>query len=896
MKPLKLELQAFGPFVDRQVIDFEKLSEKGTFLIKGSTGSGKTTIFDAMLFALYGESTGEVYLKNVSAKGKGKGGKIGRNDLEDWRCTQAPPELATFVSFLFETHGRRYVFKRFIEQKGTKLVPKYEAGEMDEDGNVIPFFSNPKETALGDKAEELIGLTRDQFRQVVFLPQGQFERFLIAPSDEKEGILKKIFGTERWSEYSECFYKTAKTRVDALNNEKAEIDNSLSEAGAGTLEELADIISGLRDEKAAAEEEHKAFDGEKKQEDLNRDMRLAERFRPLHELEKNREMLAGQKKEIDEKKEAYSLAEKAESFRGVIADHEKAADEYGRRVEALKKSEASLPGAEEKVRKAQEEKAGHEADSPVEELQKKIGEYEAKKPFYDKYGDLETTLKKAEADKKNASKDVEVAETKRTEANASVERAVKAFKDADKAAGDCLDRYLLGIYGEIADKLVDGEACPVCGNKEHPAPAKKIPGSVSKADVDRKDKEREAAKHSWDSAEESKKSAVENWESKKKILEEKNLAFSAARSELDAASENLIEGVDDTEALNALIEKCRSDISEYAKKAEELEKNLTDAVKDHAALVQRISQETEESDAAKKALDAVSEKLGAALREKGYAGISEAKEALKSEDERRRMHKEIVEYETKCSDNERELSAKRKELEGKTEPDASAFEDRQREITAELNEYNRTHSAICSRIEELTKKKVRLDKKSEHYLSEIGEAESDLSFARTLRGDSSIGLQRYVLAVMFEQVIGYANEMLANVHGGRYRLCRTDERGSKNKRGLELKVHDSRSPDKAGRNVSMLSGGEKFLVSLALSIGMSTVAQKTGVRIEALFIDEGFGTLDDESIADAMMILEGVRESSGMIGIISHVQLLESVIPTHLEVVKTDKGSYVELK
>lgn len=896
MKPLKLELQAFGPFVEKQVIDFEKLSEKGTFLIKGSTGSGKTTIFDAMLFALYGESTGEVYLKNVSTRGKGKGGKIGRNDLEDWRCTQAPPELDTFVSFSFETHGHKYVFKRILRQKTVNLAASYEAGEIDEDGNVIPFFENPKDGALSDKAEELIGLTKEQFRQVVFLPQGQFERFLIAPSDEKEGILKKIFGTERWSAYSERFYENAKSRVDALKTEKTEIDNSLSEAGVGTLEELARLITELGEEKTVAEEAHKAFEGEKKQEDLNRDMRLAERFKPLHELEENRETLASQKKEIDEKREAYSLAEDAETVRAVISDHEKAANELDRRENALRDSKAGLPDAEEKVKKAQEEKEGHDANSPVEELQKRIGEYETKRPFYERYRELEAAFRIADEEKTAASEDADVAEARKKEADKAAEEAIKAFEDADKEARDYRERYALGIYGEIAEQLVDGKACPVCGSETHPAPAAKIPGSVSKEDVNLKEEERESAKRGWDSAETSRKSAVDDWESKKKVLEEKGLAYASAKSDLDAASENLIEGVSDTDALNGLIEKCRTGITEYSEKSEELADRLTDAIKAQSGLVQRITQETEERDAAKSILDDVSEKLEAALKEKGYAGISEAKEALRSEEERRLLHKEIVEYETKCKDNERDLSAKRRELEGETEPDASSFDERQKEISAEMNEYNRTHSAICSRIEELTNKKDRLDKKNGHYLSEIGEAESDLSFARTLRGDSSIGLQRYVLAVMFEQVIGYANEMLANVHGGRYRLCRTDERGSKNKRGLELKVHDSRSPDKVGRNVSMLSGGEKFLVSLALSIGMSTVAQKTGVRIEALFIDEGFGTLDDESIADAMMILESVRQSSGMIGIISHVQLLESVIPTHLEVVKTDKGSYVELK
>ena len=186
-----------------------------------------------------------------------------------------------------------------------------------------------------------------------------------------------------------------------------------------------------------------------------------------------------------------------------------------------------------------------------------------------------------------------------------------------------------------------------------------------------------------------------------------------------------------------------------------------------------------------------------------------------------------------------------------------------------------------------------LQKKWAHFDAEIQEAEDDLAFARKLRGDTGLGLQRYVLAIMFNQVIGEANRMLEKVHGGRYHLYRSDEKGAGNKRGLELKVHDNRSPDTEGRSVAMLSGGEKFLVSLSLSIGMSTVAQKTGVQIEALFIDEGFGTLDDGSIADAMDILESVRRSSGMIGIISHVRLLESNIPTHLAVKKTNAGSTI---
>lgn len=894
MKPLKLELQAFGPYVEKQTIDFEKLSEKGMFLIKGSTGSGKTTIFDAISFALYGESTGEVYLKKAS--GAGKGGKIGRNDLEDWRCTQAPSDMTTYVSFSFESHGHRYVFKRGLVPKRVNLAALYEAGEIDEDGNIVPFFNNPKQNDLNSKAEELIGLTREQFRQVVFLPQGQFERFLIAPSDEKEDILKRIFGTERWSMYASRFFENANSRMNSLKTEKEEIDISLADAGVNSLKELGDKISGLKKEKEQSEDAHKAFDGEKKQDDLNRDIQLAEKFKPLHELEKAKELLAAQQGDIDAKKEAYSLADNAESIRTVIADFEKAESELERREAALQYSEAALPDAEVKVREAETAKTEHDNNSPIEGLQKKIGEYESKKPFYDKYGELESAYKDAEIEQKNAKKEVEKAEKKKAEAVKSVENAVIAFNDADREAKEYRDKYLEGIYGEIAEGLKDGEACPICGSLSHPTPAARIPGSVSKDDVDRKEAEREKAKKKWDSAESEKESSSRDWENKKEILEGKNNVFAAAKTEMDTAAKNLIEGIKDSVALVKQIEDFNTAIEDYQKEDKTLEADLAAAKKAHAELEQKIKQDKKERDTAKDSKEAISKELEEALRKKGYDDVASVKEDLKSEEERKQMQKEIVVFETQLKENEKALSEKKKELENQIEPDASTFEERQKEITKELNEYKENHSVICNKIKELTEKKERLDKKNEHYLSEISEAESDLAFARTLRGDSSVGIQRYVLAVMFEQVIGYANEMLSNVHGGRYRLCRTDERGSRNKRGLELKVHDNRSPEKAGRNVSMLSGGEKFLVSLALSIGMSTVAQKTGVRIEALFIDEGFGTLDDDSIADAMMVLESVRQSSGMIGIISHVQLLEGVIPTHLEVVKTEKGSYLELK
>ena len=893
MKPLKLELQAFGPYVERQVVDFEKLSEKGMFLIKGSTGSGKTTLFDAITFALYGESTGEVYL--AKASGSGKAGRIGRNDLEDWRCTQAPADMTTYVSFSFESHGHRYVFRRSLVPKRVNMAALYEAGEIDEDGNVIPFFSNPKQNDLNSKAEELIGLTKDQFRQVVFLPQGQFERFLIAPSDDKEVILRKIFGTETWSEYAAAFYESAASRLDGFKEEKKEIDMSLADAGVSSLEELEGLIRTYESEKKKAEEDHEKFEGEKKQADLNRDIQLAERFRPLHELEKTRERLEQKKQETDEKRAAYAAAEKAESLRAVFEEHEKAEGEHERRKQALAGSREALPAAEDAEKKAREAMEEHRENSPVDEILNKKAGYEAKKPLYERYGEIEAAYEAASEAQKEAEIEAKKAEQLKDDAAGSAKEAMTAFSEADRIAREYRESYFEGIYGEIADGLIEGEECPVCGSTVHPAPAAKSPESVSREDVDRKEKDRESAKKLWDRKEESKEAAAKEWERRRALLETEEKRLASAETELEGASENLIPEIKDAEALLKEIERCDTEISGYRDKSKELDEKHGAALKKLTELRQKIKQDEEETQAAAGALEAASAGLEKALSAKGYVDAASAKADLRPDDERRAMHQEIVEYETQCRDNAAALEEKRKELEEQTEPDSSAFGERQKEITAEQNEFREKHSVLCSRIEDLSRKKEILEKKSEHYLSGIGEAESDWRFAKTLRGDSGIGIQRYVLAVMFEQVIGYANEMLASVHGGRYRLCRTDERGSGTKRGLELKVHDNRSPEQDGRSVSMLSGGEKFLVSLALSIGMSTVAQKTGVQIEALFIDEGFGTLDESSIADAMMVLESVRKSSGMIGIISHVRLLESVITTHIDVVKTEKGSYIEM-
>lgn len=882
MKPLYLEIQAFGPYVEKQTVDFEKLGEKGIFLIKGNTGSGKTTIFDAMTFALFGGGTGD----NDKTRN-------GRNDLEEWRCTQADEKTDTIVSFTFSVREHRYRFTRSLTQKRINLSSKFEAGEIDDEGNIIPFFDNPKKDDLTHKAEELIGLTKEQFRQVVLLPQGQFERFLTAPSKDKEDILQKIFGSEQWTKYAQAFYDEANNRKNVLDEEMNEISRSLSEEKLETVDELEQKIADLKNELKILEEKHTAFDGEEKQKKLNEDIMLSHQFDSLHDTGKKLAELKNNKDNIDKKRCRHAQAEKAEKVRAPLDAYEKADGDKKSRKNTLDELSKKLPATKKKKEDAEKAKKEHDDNSPVEELNKQIGLYESKKDAYESIEPLRKAAKDAEKNLITAKGYLKTAE----ETLSATTETAKKLKDrrdsAEEIAKVYRNRYYAGIYGEIAGELREGEKCPVCGSISHPQPAVKLPDSVSKAALEEKEKELEYADKSWKAAETKRENAEKNRNDQKTETEKAQLHHTKVESDFKNAADNLIEGIADITALSKAVNNCKDQLTQYEINGKKLQTALNEASENLTKLDADIKTAKEEYSSALKKAEKAGKELDTILRANGIDDCKTVKEKLLTDEERNKLHTEIVSYETSLENAIRESEEKRNELKGKTEPNKSEFENRQSEITDERSSFIKKSTEITTTVKRLEPKLKGLKKSKAHYDKNIRQAESDLAFARKLRGDTRIGLQRYVLAIMFNQVIAEANRMLSKVHGGRYHLFRTDDKGNGNKRGLELKVHDNRSPEREGRSVGMLSGGEKFLVSLALSIGMSAVAQKSGVQIEALFIDEGFGTLDDSSINDAMDVLDSVRKGTGTIGIISHVRLLEANIPTHLEVIKKESGSTI---
>ena len=457
--------------------------------------------------------------------------------------------------------------------------------------------------------------------------------------------------------------------------------------------------------------------------------------------------------------------------------------------------------------------------------------------------------------------------------------------------------YLRGIGSILAEKLTPGVPCPVCGSREHPAPAKAGLGHVTEAELEQKNTAMTEANEAVAKAMKLRSQAEQHYTQAVEAETEAARQAAVARAELENARHQRLPGVDTQEQLEQTLTVLSRRIEQF-----EMED-----LRVRQALEQARDRET----AARSKLEAARESLAAAqLRYAAQAtawqealetsGLEREEDFLAADlepEERRSRTAALMQFRADLTQARMAEEEQRRALADKTAPDMERIKKDLLETQNQLKKLSDRQLLAEDRLKTMEKDAANLRKRQETYEIQRLSADNDLEFANRLRGRSGVSLQRYVLGVMLTSITVEANRLLAKVCGGRYRLYRTDEiSGSGHKGGLELEVYDSQNNQR--RSVTTLSGGEKFLAALSLAIGLSTVvqAQGGGIRLGAMFIDEGFGSLDREAVQEALEVLQGIQRNAGIVGIISHVEQLAQIIPTRLEIEKGKQGSICHVR
>lgn len=878
MKPCTVEFQAFGPYAGHELVDFEKLAARGLFLICGKTGTGKTMILDAITFALYGKSSGH-----------------GRDDFEAMRCTNAAFDVTTYVRFTFENNGIYYRFERRLERKRKNLSASYMVWQKDENGTWTALFENAKEKMLNEKAEEIIGLSYEQFRQVIVLPQGQFEKLLTSDSADKEKILTSIFGEEKWQAVAQLMFEEATERRQQLKSLQEQISNSLQEEACETLAELEAVIAQKKERLVTMEAAYQEGACEKQIRALRDRLALVSRFQDLRRGKARVRAYEEKQHDRAEQEKRIQDARRAEKVKELLLELHRAEAAQAERKTAVRAADQAAGQAKQQAEQILlQVTAQQQKNDEIEEKKAQKIQLTAKITDYESIAALEQNFQKQ---RKAAESALQEAEQEKQVYESYAPKLVmlhETYETDMEEHRKLLAAYLAGITGELAASLVEGQPCPVCGSREHPQKAVRTEADTSKEHVEEKRAEADAVYQKLQQTMQKQEQAKKKYEEKQRLAQELQLAKETAYTRLAEMQNNLIPEIGSLAELQKKLQQLTDEIGKDTEKLQSLTKMLEQANNTVAETAAKAELARQEKELTQKKQEAAMQAVAKGLSEHGFADIKEAEQLLMGEKELEGMRRQIADYDAGKKAAEEQVMRLQEELGRQQEPDEEACKTELARLEKLQETYAKETAVLSETIRRLSEKADKLAQAGEGLEEKLLEAEQDLAFAKKLRGDAGTGLQRYVLGILFSSVIAAANRMLSMVHGGRYRLFRSDEKAQgSNKRGLELKVYDKNSEEHEGRFVSTLSGGEKFLASLALSIGMSTIAQKSGIRMEALFIDEGFGSLDEDSITDAMQILGSIQQANGLVGIISHVQLLQERIPTKLRVEETEKGSHI---
>ena len=882
MRPVSVRFKCFGPYMAEQFIDFEALEKSGLFLICGETGAGKTTILDAICYALYGRSSGGL-----------------RGDLSVMRCKLAGKEDETLTEFVFDSNGKRYKFVRSLKFGRKKLNDSHNCLELQGE-EYVPVFENPKATNVNQKAQELIGLTYDQFRQVIILPQGQFEKLLVSDSAEKEKILVSLFHADRWQKISDELYRRVAERDTALKQEKLQIAAKLREYGCEKLEQLEEKIrqdretlSRLEEETRLAEKQAAECRERNEQAILENEafVELSRRKKRLEVMEKEEESQEAEAQILERADTARSIHPVFVSFGEAKAAKLRAEGLVAQEEGRLEAAGGALLSAEDAWKNHEAAREGFEKDKQqIVLLENARGLYRTLKALEEDAAVAEGALNVAKAAAEEAKKTYLLRDAQWQSALLTQNRAIEDYREAQTL-------YLQGIGSTLAEKLTAGEPCPVCGSREHPAPAKAAAGHVTDAELDAKNAAMNEANDAVSAAMQRRSEAEQARNRAGEAEHEAARQAAVARAALENAKSRRLPGVDTEQQLEKKLSALFAQTERFEREALAVQQALNDARERETASRGKLEAGREALAAAQVRYAAQAAAWQEALE---TSGLEREETFLAADLEPEELHRRtaaLMQFRADLAQARKAEQEQRQALAGSTAPDMAQLKKELTEAQTRAKTLSDRQLLAAERLKTMEKDAKNLTKRQETYELQRLAADNDLEFANRLRGRSGVSLQRYVLGVMLTSITAEANRLLAKVCGGRYRLYRTDEiSGSGHKGGLELEVYDSQNNQR--RSVTTLSGGEKFLAALSLAIGLSTVvqAQGGGIRLEAMFIDEGFGSLDREAVQQALEVLQGIQRSAGIVGIISHVEQLAQIIPTRLEIEKGREGSVCHVR
>lgn len=913
MRPVKLTMSAFGPYAGTVTLELDRLGRNGIYLITGNTGAGKTSIFDAITYALFGEASGDI---RKSAQ---------------FRSQYAAPETPTEVSLEFDYDGKLYRVRRNPEYTRPKsrgegvTVEKANAELYCPDGRIITKLKE-----VNKAIASVLGIDREQFRQIAMIAQGDFLKLLNASTAERIEIFQRIFHTSGFARIGKALSEEASSLEADYRSLKLSIGQYISgiacpeessfyieaeKAKNGQLmtDEVCTLLEGLCAEDKKSEDELSALitETDREQNDIAVRLDRAERQSKteaslkqcVEQLEREnaasesvRERLL---KEESRLKEAEDLGESISSLKAILPDYKES--ERLKKQLKLWDEELAVCCAETERKKTILSRLNEELESirtelkTLEDCGSQQARLEAEQKLFRKKTEALILLKK----------EISSLSHMKNEMKQAQQEFVDASKEASAKRNEYDSGHLLYLQdqaGILAQSLIAGQPCPVCGSREHPLPASVSGHAPSKAELDRlkaqceslnsRESEKSSRAAALLAALNEKKASVmsfarstfetDGYASVSELIKAQEAENSSVSAELSRRESELDKRILRYRQLSDLLPEREREYEKYRNEAEALERRIV------AASADRLNAESR--------LKELEERLK-------YSGVTEAEGKIALWEKQRReiteayrmAQDESASSQQRVSQLRARIDQIKESLTDKEDIDLNAVRERKEQLDRKKEELNRalrttsTRLSANSSVLEAVRKRLSAISRTEQRRTWV-KALSDTANG-TLAGREKIMLEAYVQMTYFDRIINRANLRFMVMSGGQFELKRRSTPGSlRSQSGLELDVIDHYSG--TVREVSTLSGGESFKASLSLALGLSDEIQSSagGIRLDTMFVDEGFGSLDSDSLRQAVLALSDLSGGTRLVGIISHVPELKERIDRQIVVTKQPSG------